>query len=201
MTDSHPPQTPLRPDDDCVRITLRIDRAVFARLPQGRTNTETARFALIRAADAGDRTPVLEERLDALSSMLEAAHADTRAMIQGLLRDAREQRAAFATRFDAIARSVHALAFEVARTRADTAGLMHALGERVDLASEEARRIMADAQAESEASATRALEVSLTAGSALPELPSMANGEAANHPPLAARNGEDRMRARADPTG
>lgn len=201
MTDPRPPETPLRPDDDCVRITLRIDRAVFARLPQGRTNTETARFALIRAADAGDRSPVLEKRLDALSSMLEAARADTTAMAQDLLQDAREHRAAFAASIDALARSVHALALEVARIRADTAGLMHALGERVDLASEEARRIMADAQAESEASATRALEASLTAGSALPELPKMVNGVRANIPPRAAPNGEDRVRARAEPTG
>ncbi|MEM6549204.1 MAG: hypothetical protein AAF713_15835 [Pseudomonadota bacterium] len=146
MTDPRPPETPLRPEEDCVRITLRIDRAVFARLPQGRTNTETARF-------------------------------------------------------DAIARSVHTLALEVARVRADTAGLVHALGERVDLASDEARRIMADAQAQSEASATRALETSLAAGSALPELPNMANGERADTPFGTAPNGKDRMRARAEPTG
>ncbi|MEO0823367.1 MAG: hypothetical protein AAF074_23490 [Pseudomonadota bacterium] len=201
MTDPRPSETPLRPDDDCVRITLRIDRAVFARLPQGRTNTETARFALIRAADAGDRSPVLEERLDTLSSVLEAARADTTAMAQGLLRDARDQRAAFAARIDAFARSVHALALEVARIRADTAGLMHALGERVDLASEEARRIMADAQAESEAKATRALEASLTAVSALSGPSRVDNGGSASGAREALLNGTDRVMARAQPTG
>lgn len=201
MTDPRPPETPLRPDDDCVRITLRIDRAVFARLPQGRTNTETARFALIRAADTSDPSSVLEERLAALSSMLKAALADTAAMAQGLRHDAQDHRATAAASLDALARSVHALALEVARIRADTAGLMHALGERVDLASDEARRVMVNAKAESEGTATRALEASLTAVSVLSGPSRVDNGGSASGAREALLNGTDRVMARAQPTG
>lgn len=151
--------------DDSVRITLRVDRAVFAALPQGRTNTETARSALIRAATEGSRMADAERRLGELCATVETldgAIVETRQMSGAALDEARALHGTIAAALETVCTSAHLLAREVAILRGESAGLLHGLGERIDLTSEAAKGAMTGARAQSERVAEESLEAALT---------------------------------------
>ncbi|MEM9763549.1 MAG: hypothetical protein AAF968_13750 [Pseudomonadota bacterium] len=151
--------------DDSIRITLRVDRAIFSALPPGRTNTETARSALIRAATEGTRMADAERRLGELCATVEAldgALVETRQNSVAALEEARALHATIAAALETVCTRIHLLACEVAILRGESAGLLHGLGERIDLTSEAAKGAMTGARMQSERVAEEGLEAALT---------------------------------------